>query len=40
MLTDHSFALLQSEAGEGEHADLGGDVRPVARNTNAFNRAS
>ena len=40
MLTDHSFTLLLSEAGEGEHADLGGDVRPVAWNTDAFDGAS
>lgn len=30
MLFDHGLALLHGQAGEGEHADLSGDVGPVA----------
>ena len=30
MLLDHGHALLLGETSEGEHTDLGGDVRPVS----------
>ena len=40
MLLDHSTTLLWGEAGEGEHTDLSGDVRPVAWHADAFNGAS
>lgn len=36
MLLDHSFALLDSKSGEGEHANLGSDVRPVTFDTGSL----
>lgn len=37
MLLHHSLGLLNSESREGEHADLRGDVGPVALDTLGFN---
>ena len=37
MLLDHRFALTHREAREGEHSDLGGDVRPVTWHASALN---
>ena len=40
MLLDHRLALTLREAREGEHADLGGDVRPVTWHAPALNSTS
>ena len=37
VLLDHSLRLLDSQTGEGEHANLGGDVGPVSLDTLLLN---
>ena len=36
MLVDHSFTLLWSQSGEGEHTNLGSDVIPGSLGANLF----